>query len=166
MKFTIRPTRRKTNKQFSSKCLVEMFHPTREVRDSKSTKGYELVGNDNEVVNDGRHMETYRPHTAGRLQSGLEKSIQYISSAKQTFRSDMGFTCNPLQKKSRPFFIHHVHLMLNNSVENIFLNSKKVDKIIVFNPDTARNFCLRQKSGQNFFSKISQTAPSDQMVRT
>ena len=39
-----------------------------------------------------------------------------------------------------PVFIHPVHLMLNNSVGNLFLIAKTVDMIIVVNPDTARIF--------------------------
>ena len=91
---------------FPLKCLVEIFHPTMEARVTNQPKGYEWIGNENEVMNNVWHMESYRPHPAGRLQSGFEKNIQYIGSAEQTFRSDMGFICNPPPppKKIRPFF--------------------------------------------------------------
>ena len=73
-----------------------------EARVTNQPKGYEWIGNENEVMNNVRHMESYRPHPAGRLQSGFEKNIQYIGSAEQTFRSDMGMhmQSSPPQKKN------------------------------------------------------------------
>ena len=71
--------------------LVEMFHTTKEVG----------VPNQPKATNADRKMETERPHPAGKLQFGLEKSIQYIRSYEQTFRSDMQ---TPGPKKYATFY--------------------------------------------------------------
>ena len=70
---------------------------------------------------------------AGRLQSDLDKIIRYISS------------CKPQSgKKICPFFMYYVHLMLYIILLEIFVSiSQKVDKIIVFNLNTARLSDLR-----------------------